>query len=64
LIACADFTEYQLVICRADNWRELFAQIFMRPENVRETFQRQHPIRLDTMHARSITQDDAANHDA
>jgi hypothetical protein len=58
LIAYADFTDYALIICRADNWREIFQPFFRRPENVRESFQRLHPIRLDTMHSRPITQDD------
>jgi len=58
LIAYADFTDYVSIICRADNWREIFRPFFRRPENVRESFQRLHPIRLDTMHARLITQDD------
>lgn len=58
LIAYADFSDYELVICKADNWREVFGRHFCRPESVRETFQRLYPIRLDTMHARPITQDD------
>jgi hypothetical protein len=58
LIQYADFTDYVPVICRADNWREVFGPFFNRPESVRESFQRLHPIRLDTMHARLITQDD------
>jgi Swt1-like HEPN len=58
LIAYADFTDYERVICRGDNWRELFGAFFQRPETVRESFQRLYPIRLDTMHARPITQDD------
>jgi len=58
LIEYADFTDYVPVICRADNWREVFGPFFNRPESVRESFQRLHPIRLDTMHARLITQDD------
>ena len=58
LIAYADFTSYERVICRRDNWREIFARFFGRPETVRESFQRLYPIRLDTMHARPITQDD------
>jgi hypothetical protein len=58
LIAYADFTDYELVLCRGDNWREVFVRYFSRPESVRETFQRLYPIRLDTMHARPITQDD------
>ena len=57
LVAYADFTDYVLVICRRDNW-SVFAPFFGRQEDVRETFQRLHPIRLDTMHARPITQDD------
>lgn len=57
LIAYADFTDYVLVICKRDNW-DVFKLFFDRPENVRESFQRLYPIRLDTMHARPITQDD------
>lgn len=57
LIAYADFTDYEPIICRRDNW-PLFAPIFLRPESVRESFQRLHPIRLCTMHSRVITQDD------
>lgn len=58
LIAYADFTDYERVICKNDNWREVFAAFFVRSESVRESFQRLYPIRLDTMHARPITQDD------
>lgn len=58
LISYADFTDYERVICRTDNWHEVFAALFGRPESVRESFQRLYPIRLDTMHARPITQDD------
>lgn len=58
LIAYADFTDYERVICKGDNWREVFAVFFVRSESVRESLQRLYPIRLDTMHARPITQDD------
>ena len=58
LIAYADFTDYVLIICRRDNWRQVFSTFFDRTENVRESFQRLHPIRLDTMHARPIPHDD------
>lgn len=58
LIAYADFTDYVEVICRRDNWREIFERYFERPESVRESFQRLYPIRICTMHARAITQDD------
>jgi hypothetical protein len=57
LIAYADFTDYEIVICRRDNWR-LFERYFDRPESVRESLQRLYPIRVDTMHSRVITQDD------
>ena len=58
LICYADFTDYALIICRSDNWRDVFAAFFKRPDDVRESFQRLHPIRLDTAHARLISQDD------
>jgi hypothetical protein len=58
LVEYADFTDYVPLICRSDNWREVFETFFNRPESVRETFQRLYPIRLDTMQARLITQDD------
>lgn len=57
LIAYADFTEYALIICKRDNW-PLFKPIFGREESVRESFQRLTPLRIATMHARLITQDD------
>jgi hypothetical protein len=50
LIAYADFTDYELVICKRDNWR-LFEKYFDRPESVRESMQRLY-------HSRPITQDD------
>ena len=57
-VSYADFTDYIPVITRKDNWRQLFKGHFNRREDVRESFQRLHPIRLDTMHARPISQDD------
>jgi hypothetical protein len=58
LIEYADFTDYAAIICRGDNWREVFGMFFARQESVRESFQRLHPIRLDIAHSRLITQDD------
>jgi hypothetical protein len=58
LIAYADFTDYLAIVTRNDNWNAVFKQYFTRPESVRESFQRLYPIRLCTMHARLITQDD------
>ena len=57
LIAYAAFPDYMLVIGKRDNWN-VFAPFFGRLEDVRESFQRLCLIRLDTMHARLITQDD------
>lgn len=58
LIAFSDFTDYELIICRSDNWNRVFMPVFGRPESIRESFQRLYPIRVCTMHARTITQDD------
>ena len=58
LIAYADFTDYERVICKRDNW-SVFKPFFGRKEDVRESFQRLCPVRVATMHARQITQDDA-----
>jgi hypothetical protein len=58
LIAYADFTDYVQIITRNDNWKEVFKPVFRRKESVQESFQRLYPIRICTMHARIITQDD------
>jgi hypothetical protein len=60
LIDYADFTDYEKIVCRSDNWRDVFQYCFShaKKESVRESFFRLYPIRLDTMHARPITQDD------
>jgi hypothetical protein len=58
LIAYADFTDYAPIITRKDNWETLFKPLFRRAEFVNESFQRLYPIRICTMHARIITQDD------
>lgn len=55
LIHYIDFREYADLITKADNWREVFKDIFQREENVREAFARLGPVRLCTMHARAIT---------
>ena len=57
LIDYADFTDYERVICKKDNWG-IFQPFFYSEESVRESLQRLYPIRVDTMHARPITQDD------
>lgn len=58
LIAYADFSDYVPIITQKNNWNEVFAPMFRRPTFVQESFQRLYPIRICTMHARMITQDD------
>ena len=58
LIAYADFSDYLPIITQKNNWNAVFASVFRRPTFVQESFQRLYPIRICTMHARMITQDD------
>ena len=58
LISYADFSDYEKIICRRDNWRLVFGSFFGRMESVRESLQRRYPIRICTMHARPITNED------
>ena len=58
LIAYADFTDYETIIVRNDNWTDVFEPVFRRKTLVHESFQRLYPIRVCTMHSRLITQDD------
>jgi hypothetical protein len=57
LLAYADFTDYERIITRKDNWKS-FQTYFRREEIVRESLQRLYPVRLATMHARLLTQED------
>lgn len=58
IIDAADFTDYELIICRQDNWREVFEHTFKRTESIRESLQRLHPIRIAAMHSRIVTKED------
>jgi hypothetical protein len=58
LIEYADFTHYRTIIERKDNWLRVFKRVFGRQDDVRESFQRLFPLRIATMHARPIEQDD------
>ena len=58
LIAYADFTDYETIITKKDNWTTIFKPVFKRPMLVQESFRRLYPIRTCTMHARVITQND------
>jgi Swt1-like HEPN len=58
LIAFADFTHYEPIIVRKDHWKAAFAGTFGKKESVIESLQRLYPIRLATMHARPVGQED------
>lgn len=58
LIDYADFTDYKAIIERGDNWQTVFRHVFERQEDVRESFQRLFPVRICTMHARTVTRED------
>ncbi|MES2983962.1 MAG: hypothetical protein V4735_02095 [Pseudomonadota bacterium] len=58
IICFADFTDYERVINRTDNWNTVFKAIFRDPANVRESFNRMNLPRVETMHARPLSQDD------
>lgn len=58
LVAYADFTEYVDIICRNDNWKEVFEPVFKRKESVRESFQRMYAIRIAIAHVRPISNAD------
>jgi len=58
LIAYADFSDYLTIIVQKNNWNEVFVPFFSRQTSVQESFQRLYPIRICTMHARMITQED------
>lgn len=58
LLAYADFSDYAQIITQKNNWNDVFKPIFGRQTSVQESLQRLYPIRICTMHARMITQDD------
>ena len=58
LIAYADFTDYEQIICRKDNWESIFERFFKRTSNIQESFNRLYPVRRATMHSRVIILED------
>ncbi len=58
LIDCADFTDYERIIVRNDNFSDLFGPIFLSKQRVQESFNRLFPLRVATMHARTLTKED------
>lgn len=58
LIAYSDFTDYQTVIVKKDNWARVFRPIFSRKTDIQESLTRLQPVRICTMHCRVIMPDD------
>lgn len=58
IIEYADFTDYEKIICKSENWKKGFQKVFMRRESLQESLYRLYPARLDTMHSRAISQGD------
>ena len=58
LIDYADFTDYQAIIARRDNWDHAFRPVFRRRDDVEESLRRLMPVRLVTMHSSIVTMDD------
>jgi hypothetical protein len=54
----ADFTDYERIITRGDNWKDTFETKFMNMIDVQVSFQRLYPIRNSTMHTRPLTKED------
>ncbi|WP_143134674.1 hypothetical protein [Burkholderia ubonensis] len=58
LIDFADFTDYERIICKKDNWREVFEPVFKVSDLVKTAFYFLRPIRVTIMHARQPTYED------
>jgi len=58
LICYADFTHYETIIVRRDNWEEVFKAVFRNKASVTESLRRLYPMRIPTMHTRIIISDD------
>ncbi len=54
----ADFTDYERIITRKDNWKDTFEGKFLNMIDVQVSFQRLYPIRNCTMHTRPLTKED------
>jgi hypothetical protein len=60
LIDYADFGEYLGIIVQKNNWREIFEPIFGNKKDTEVSFERLHPLRIETMHNRPLSRTDAA----
>ena len=58
IICYADFTDYEKIITRKDNWKDTFEGKFLNVMDVQVSFMRLYPIRNCTMHTRPLTKED------
>jgi hypothetical protein len=53
-----DFADYLKIITRADNWKEIFRDIFFEQELISAKFKELNPIRNKIAHSRDLTEQD------
>ena len=58
LIFYADFTDLSDIICRKDNWNEVFHRLFVSKDDFRVSLQRLSPIRKAIAHNRPLVRTD------
>jgi len=54
LIEYADFSDLQKIICRGDNWKEVFSTIFLHREQTQLSLERLKPVRDAISHSRGL----------
>ena len=54
----ADFTDWSQIICRKDNWREVFHRYFRSKDDVQVSLQRLNPVRNAIAHNRPLVRFD------
>jgi hypothetical protein len=54
-MAYVDFADYLKIITRADNWKEIFRDIFFEQELISAKFKELNPIRNKIAHSRDLT---------
>jgi Swt1-like HEPN len=57
-MAYVDFADYLKIITRADNWKEIFRDIFFEQELISAKFKELNPIRNKIAHSRDLTEQD------
>ena len=58
LIFYADFTDLSDIICRRDNWNDVFHRLFVSKDDIRVSLQRLSPIRKAIAHNRPLVRTD------